>query len=475
MRLTTSFIIIAALTAAGTAPMLGPGLEARAGAPAVGNPTVIGPVPSTATPGDPSHDYPFFAAIADLAEAGYVEEEFFFDGTASRYSIASPLATATVLDGGFPYRTRMVVRRPASAKRFNGTVLMEWQNVTAGYDLDALWLAMSDHLIRRGYAWIGVSAQRVGIHQPGTGLKAWSPVRYGSLDVTVGGTITNDALQFDIFSQAAQAVRNPIGIDPMAGLPVRQVLAAGASQGAGRLVSYHNAIHPLAGVIDGFLLVVGGREVRTDLDTVVFKLLSETDVLGNAVAQSQALIRQPDSDHYRTWEVAGTAHLDYDVRTALEPVRTRDGIAPLPPACDAPQLSSIPLRFVSHAALDHLVEWARFGFEPPTAPGIEIAVLGSPSIAARDSYLNAVGGIRLSQHAVPTATNTGVNLPASTFCRVYGSHEPFDQAVLASLYPRHGTYVSQVTQQTQENLSSGYIVLEDAIATVRAAALSDIR
>ena len=32
-----------------------------------------------------------------------------------------------------------LVRRPLSNVRFTGPILVEWQNVTAGYDLDALW------------------------------------------------------------------------------------------------------------------------------------------------------------------------------------------------------------------------------------------------------------------------------------------------------------------------------------------------
>ena len=77
-------------------------------------------------------------------------------------------------------------------------MLVEWQNVTAGYDLDALW---NRRHLREGYAWIGVSAQRVGVDQ----LRAWSPTRYGSLDVTGGGAFTTDQLSYDVFAQAAEA------------------------------------------------------------------------------------------------------------------------------------------------------------------------------------------------------------------------------------------------------------------------------
>jgi len=132
------------------------------------NPVVTGPIAATAAPGDPFHDYPFFSTPLDLASLGYVEEEYFIEGTASRYDIPAtitlantPMTTASVIESGVPYRTRMIVRRPASPDGFSGTVLMEWQNVTFGYDIDAGWLASSEHIMRRGYAWIGVSAQGV--------------------------------------------------------------------------------------------------------------------------------------------------------------------------------------------------------------------------------------------------------------------------------------------------------------------------
>jgi hypothetical protein len=436
----------------------------------VPNPSLIGPIPATVPAGDPSHNYPYFSTTVNLAAYGYTEEEFFFEGTANRYNIPT-LATGSVIDSGHPYRTRMVVRRPTSPNHFSGTVLMEWQNVTGGYDLDALWADSHDHMIRRGYAWIGVSAQRAGIHTPVTGLKAWSPSRYGTLDVTQGGAIVDDALCFDIFSQAAQAVRNPVGVDPMGGLHVERLIAGGASQSAARLVTYHNAIHPLAGVFDAFALFVGGRLLRTDLDVKVFKILSETDVAG-----VQAALRQPDSDHYRKWEVAGAAHLDFHLRRELEPLQIRDGI-PLPSTdCDLPPLSRIPFFYVANAATDHMVRWVTQNLAPPTAPEMELVpgtITPASAVVARDSFGNALGGLRLSQHAVPTATNTGLN-SGPGFCSLFGSYQPFDAATLNTLYPYHGTYVSQVTQAAHENLKDGYVVLEDAIATVLEAAQSEV-
>ena len=77
------------------------------------------------------------AAIAE--RYGYVEEEFFLDGEATAYQ-PEGAGRGRALDGHAagtaPYRTRVIVRRPADADDFDGTVFVEWLNVTAGVDGD---------------------------------------------------------------------------------------------------------------------------------------------------------------------------------------------------------------------------------------------------------------------------------------------------------------------------------------------------
>ena len=127
------------------------------------------------------------------------------------------------------------------------------------------------------------------------------PSRYSSLDVTDGGTVMGDALSYDIFTAAGQAVRGRASANVMGNLKVQRVIATGHSQSAGRLATYFNTVHPLAPVYDAVVLHGGGGKMRTDLGVKIWKLLSETDVLGQVAA------RQPDSDKFRTWEVAGTS------------------------------------------------------------------------------------------------------------------------------------------------------------------------
>src|SRR5688572_24822578 len=91
--------------------------------------TITGPVPSTAKPGDASHNYPFFSTAHYVEEHDYIEEEFFIEGLAVEYA-GAPDVTATITPGGpYPYKTRAIVRRPKSAGKFNGTVILEWSNV----------------------------------------------------------------------------------------------------------------------------------------------------------------------------------------------------------------------------------------------------------------------------------------------------------------------------------------------------------
>jgi Alpha/beta hydrolase domain len=448
-----------------------------AGAGSVPNPTVSGPIASPDIPGTPTYNYPFFASNHDLPTHGYVEEEFYFQGTANRYNTPS-LTTGTIIDSGHPYLTRMLVRRPADPKQFNGTVLVEWLNVTNGFDADNTWFFSWEHILEEGYAWVGVSAQEVGVAR----LQAWNPTRYGSLDVTQGGTITGDDLSYDIFSQAGQAVRSPVGVDPLGGLKARLVIAIGESQSAFRLATYVNSINPLANEYDGFLLLSTlGNLIRTDLSVPVWKILTEYDV-----AAFEAPVRQPDAAKFRTWEVAGSSHVDQHLRASREPLELRDFStsttassveAILAPQCAIPSIGTrVPTHYIVGHAYDLLVRWIARGVPPPSAPRIEITTVGAPgtmSVVARDSLGLALGGIRLAELAVPTAENVGVNSGPGA-CVRWGYSVPFDIATLDALYPSHNSYLDQVITVTEGNIRSDYIDAADGQRSISEAIQSDI-
>ncbi|MGW0928823.1 alpha/beta hydrolase domain-containing protein [Streptomyces sp. NPDC002644] len=460
-RRRTSRILVAALVAAalaGVPAQAAPEADGEAAAAGARTPSVR-VIPGT-VPGDPAapdveDTYPWMSTVTDLASAGYVEEEFELSGEADAYSTTGELLAEDV-----PYRTRMIVRRPARQKDFNGTVLTEWQNVTAGYDLDALW--NPDQILREGYAWVGVSAQRVGVDQ----LRGWSPARYGGLDVTGGGRFTTDQLSYDVFAQAARALDGRAGragrTDPLGPLRARTVLGVGASQSAMRMTVYHDHVLPRTEpVFDGFAFVVGTAPTRKGTEPV-FQILSETDVRTPA--------RRADDDRFRRWEVAGSAHSGWSGQEYRRPVLTRDlGAAPSY-RCERPPFSRVPLHHVIAAAYGHLARWAERGVLPPSAPPLEFAPDGTK---ARDGLGLARGGIRLSQVEAPTALNTGDNA-GETFCFLFGRHEPFGAERLAELYPTHGGYVADVVRTDTRNVRAGYLLPGDAHDNLREAVTSGV-
>lgn len=175
--------------------------------------------------------------------------------------------------------------------------------------------------------WVGVSAQQVGLDAT---ISA-DPVRYASL------SHPGDSYSYDIYSQVGRAVRGQWP-QMLGGLRPAYVLAAGESQSAGRLVTYIDGVHRQARVYDGFLVHSRGAngaplsqpplaavpaasptKIRNDINELVLVFQTESDV-----AFGNLLSRQPDTDRFRLWEVAGTSHFDY-YGLAVGPNDTGDG------------------------------------------------------------------------------------------------------------------------------------------------------
>lgn len=446
---------------------------------------------------------PFLAATAfDLAPHGYETAEYLVAGTASAFVNDGPLGAdgrwAVTRGVEAAYRTRIVVFRPADPADFNGTVLIEWMNVSGGLDAAPDWISAHTELMRAGYAWVGVTAQQLGI-EGGTAavgvislpLKEVDPARYGTL------THPGDSFSYDIFSQVARAVREPVGADPLAGLPVARVIGAGESQSAFRLVTYINAIHPGARLFDGYLVhsrgaigaplseapqtlipVPGTAPIREDVGVPVLIFQTENDLtfLGYAAA------RQPDSTHVRLWEVAGTAHADtYTVAIGMTDQGDDPSVAdllvtatPLPGIIECPHpINAGPQHWVLKAAIAALDRWVRDGTAPAPAPRLELAD-GQPVALQRDALGNALGGIRTPQVDAPIATLSGDGQEGSILCLLFGTTVPFDRDTLLALYPDHAAYVAAFDAATDAAVAAGYILPPDAALMKASAAAADI-
>jgi hypothetical protein len=455
-----------------------------------------------------------FGHFDDLDAISYQSAEFFLSGDAHSYGSAASLSAdgrwTTAPDATTAaYVTRVLVHTPKSPRRFSGSVYVEWLNVTGGVDASPDWVHGHLQIAREGAAWVGVSAQLVGVNQlkcaavgpgcPGAG----DPARYASL------VHPGDSYSYDIFSQAGQAIRDG---NLLGDLRARHVLAMGESQSAGRLVTYIDGVHPLVRVFDGFLVHSRGSSgaaltqpplasvpvaraaIRDDLDvpTIVFE--SETDVFNSALQ-----VRQPETPHgeFRLWEVAGTAHFDdYGLLIGLSDVGDGQGeIANLaamqdPPTEGAPgviecalPINTGPMHWVFDAAVSWIDRWARFGTPPPIAPRLQATSAPgvSPVVFATDSHGNVRGGIRTPHVDVPIAKLTGTGNtgapgapPTSQFCSIFGETVPFTAGDLAALYPNHGRFVASYATASWKAVRSQFLLLPDAIHLVDAAARSDI-
>lgn len=431
---------------------------------------VTGPVPGG----------PQTSGAGALEGTGYVEEEFFVTGRARAYQPEGTLADdgrwslAEAADA--PFTTRILVKRPAEAADASGVVVVEWNNVSAGFDSTPDWAYSSAELLRAGHVHVGVSAQKAGVDEAGGGLASsfgspltsTDPERYGEL------SHPGDDHSYDMFGQIGALLRTPPDgeVDPLAGLPRDHVIAAGESQSAFRLTAYINGVHPLDPVFDGFFVhsrgggaapivseddgltsaLQGSIRIRDDLDEPVLVLTTETDLtrLGYASA------RQADHDRFRGWEIAGTAHADAFLLGG-DPEAAAAALGCPAPVNDGPQHLALK------AAVAHLVDWVRGGDPPPRGELIELTDGGE---IARDEDGNALGGIRLPPVEVPTATLSGEPSGDSALCALFGSTTPFPPQELDARYGSREAYLERYEQALDRSIEDGFVLEADRSTAV---------
>jgi hypothetical protein len=467
--------------------------------------TLTGPV------GGGTRGEPFALGFCDLP--GYRLAEYFLGGTAAAYRLSGggPYAIdgrwCATVDRHALFTTRLLVAYPADPTAFSGIVIVSWQNVTAGFEVA---MPPAD-LVARGLAFVGVSAQRVGIQgYSGTeafALRCWDGERYGALEHP------GDDFSFDIFTQAARSVgpdrpthREP-DRDPLGGLDVTHVMAHGVSQSALRLRGYLNAIQPIERVFDGCFLAldVGAgalldtREsdtsvplrvphaptrIRDDLSAPVFVVNSESETV------RYAPVRQADSEVFRLWEIAGVAHVRGPGEEFDQLARQGERLG-IPASALAhgtgPDANALSHRPVQRAAFRHFLSWVEDGRPPPDFPLIELEE-GDPAVIRRDGDGNAVGGFRLPDLDVALASHRGIRDSEVMLQRLSGSSCPLPADRLRRRFGTSERYMQEYSDSLDAAIAAGCLVPEDRIDLLRAAehraykllwpavsALSDVR
>lgn len=428
---------------------------------------------------------PQTSSVVAIEPFGYVEEEYFVSGIATALPGAPsgtgfPLFLPTLPAGpSEPYATRIIARRPTDPNRFNGTVFVEWNNVSLETDLDSLWATSNDFLMEEGYAYVAVSAQKVGVDYSPMALKFWDPVRYGAL------SHPGDQFSWDIFAQATRAVldcgskrkgQTP-GADPcpLDNLAHRYVIATGSSQSATTLATFINEVHDKRSkLFDGYLPQVAPiRDIRDDVAPVLW--------VNGESETNRGTSRAEPGKYYRYWEIAGASH--GDIRQAsytLSMIARDQGNVPASATYNAERWEQygererggscpqnyFPSRWAVNAAVVAIDRWVRSpGQAPAILPPFERDASGA---VVRDSDRNIKGGLRLPPMEVPVATYVGNE------CNLVGRMQQFSGEKLESLYPTHEDYVAKIRAATDRAVATGILLPRDAATLMRLAETSTI-
>lgn len=434
--------------------------------------------------------------LFSLKSVGYQGKEYFIDGTAHSYLPVGELTS----DGQWTaeeheqadFTTRIVVYRPINPADFNGTVVVEWINVSGNADAPAEWNFAHTEFTRQGYAWVGISAQRKGIDNVGNvglldgvlnaSLKALNPARYNRL------VHPGDSFSYSMFHQIARQIRYPDEQDFLEGLQVERMIGAGDSQSAARLITYINLLGKTGDIFDGFFVhsrfgssapvsqapqpvavppaIVG---VREDLYKPVMMLQTETDLFVESFLPGNAYEnRQPDTDFFRLWEVAGTAHAGaytilglFDAGNSsyyAELISQRYAV-PLIVPCASPVNANPAHHFVMNAAYRALDRWIRDGVAPAIAE--RLTVEGEPPEFAVDEFGNVRGGIRTPYVDAPLARFGGIG-EGNVMCMIFGTMEKFGSGQLAAMYSSRNEYLDRVQQSLDQALEQQFLLPEDA-------------
>lgn len=435
---------------------------------------------------------------------GWVEEELFVSGAATVYTFAHnpPLGPTdiTPLEEDVPYTTRIIIRRPVDQKDFNGSVVIEWWNSTGGFDIAPVWDPSADYFIREGYVYVGVTNSTTSLDYltGGCSLLGVLPPTCGTRYATL--SMPENGVAFEMVSQIANLLKSDSPENPLpSDLEVERIYHAGQSQQGGSVIAYASSFH--FDVNDGYFvqqaanarplnfgpacgsdgapaypdctprLEGADRLVRSDLPVPVFHANSETDIdilFGTAG-------RQPETDTFHYYEVAGASHLTVHEDVEIVPAGIL-GPDPyyLDDFCNG-QINStadgpIFFGYVTNALWDAMEQQVKRGRTPPE--GVLMDVDPATDEVLRDGFGNGLGGVRLPAMEVPLATYTPGNsadpaLPpflqgiGNLACRLGASVSPFTPEVIDELYPNKGRYISRVVRSASDLRRQGFLLRED--------------
>lgn len=451
-------------------------------------PEVVGPIAVT---GD---SYPFSTLSRarvplDVAERGFVEEEFFLSGTAALYD--NPDGALRVVDEDVPYTNHILVRRPASKADSSGVVLVDILNASNGFPGEDHLRRMWDWALEEGHTIIGVTSKPIQVDA----LKNFDPERYADLswdveDVEREPIIADpedpaafnpfmvvpgaeEGLAWDIITQVGTLLESKDGRSVLGGQKAKTVLLMGQSQSGIYLNTYVSNFHEAVTeanngpVFDGYLNTVGavlerplrqgakdglvtvpGSEPALDVPFITVTSEGDAGLFGAPTLAQKAL-----PGNRRHWQVPGTPHTDL-----LSPVIPADGeilkAGRLPntavhDAAFRDALNPYPLEPTVIAATEALIGWSKSKKDAAPSQWFD----QTDGALARNADGNAAGGIRYGLIEHPLGQYLGAAAPGA----VYGSTDLISAGEFAGTYGTRADYLALIGEVDAAQIEQGYL------------------
>jgi Alpha/beta hydrolase domain len=415
-------------------------------------PTLVGPLP-VSTSG---------LLVWDVTGQSYVAEEFLLTGFADVYesvSMADAMDTNTrdniadqsrrsfplkTVASARPYTTRLVVYRPAEAKRFSGNVIVETTHPLGG-GANLVWRDINAFFMANGDAYIAVQHPS-----------------------TLAGLAHADASRYPLHSEHHSQLWGMLadtgrllksGMSPLlSGAKPRRLYMTGYSftgVTTATFADYHHDRTRLASgapLFDGYMPIANAMFVKP-LDVPVIRINTQSDFDSFGGIKNRALDSDAKIGRFRHYEVAGAAHVwtERPQANAAKPSTS----PPVPPAAGQPRLdpaacmkefppgyqpNDVPLNLVIAQAFQNLYAWVDRGTAPPRSALIHTDEAGKTLV---DEHGNALGGVRLPDVDVPIAT---FGVGHGDLCFLFGYRLPFDLAKRKALYGSRDGYVTKVAE-----------------------------
>jgi len=434
--------------------------------------------------------------LCKLEQQGYLEEEYFFSGTANVYG-ENGKGGAQILFADAPYTNRLVVRRPQNAHLSSGRVIVEILNSSSYMDIDRVWILAHRHLLRNNDVYIGVTSKPITMKT----LRKFNKERYAPLSWNnpracpypaealgnfkgASNPETEDGLFWDMLSDLAAEIRH--GAAFLADVPVKQVYLAGWSQSAGYMVTYTNYFakshhdESRSPLFDGYFAAGAAPMVAPALNQCEYTDLIEGQ--GRiAFAGTPYLLMQTESENAklgtfenrlpfsdnpllqcRYYDISGSTHDSVESMTnyyrgSLDMQKT--GCYLTYPGKE-PNANDFPYYFAICAGLQCLYLWVEKNILPPDVEPIPV---DEHLNNLTDNFGNAQKGWRLPEIDVPVCQYRphASSLHPNDSTMLYGCEIPFEQNHLRELYGTLSNYRRLVEQTADKAVQNLFLLPQD--------------